>query len=362
MGTRRSIVTPAKGNVGFMDLRNAAIVASTAGLALVSWALLSGKADAQETAGLRVMTYNIQWFSEDANPERLANLRKVVAECAPTIVGVQEVQSKKALRQVFGDGWEIGMVDDPKEQQEVGIAVKKPYVLVSSDVVFPSPNLDSFFPGRRDVLRAVVQTPSGESLTVYVVHMKSRRGGRMSTDWQRESACGLLASYIAGQRNEPNVVVLGDFNDAPDDRSLNILESGDLLAKAGDNAASQRLLVNVTAPLAAEDGVTIGMSDLFLGEALPPKVAGAAADNARLRGQDYRFPQDVKVPQAFFDNVLASLALAARVKGARVHSSVAALQGSKGRTTVADDGSVTYDDKGDLASDHLPVVVDISAK
>lgn len=45
-------------------------------------------------------------------------------------------------------------------------------------------------------------------------------------DFHREEAAKLLAAQIEQEVDGQNVVIVGDFNDNPDDRSLNILESG----------------------------------------------------------------------------------------------------------------------------------------
>ncbi len=307
------------------------------------------------------MTYNVEWFSEDANPGRVSNLKAVLDETAPDVVGLQEIQSRKALGQVFGGEWQIGMTDDPDDAQELAIAVRKPHVLVSSEMVFPGPTFEEFFPNGRDALRAVVQTPSGRRLIVYVLHLKSRRGGRMQTDFQREGAAGLLAAYIAARPDERNVVVLGDLNDTPNDRSARILATGDLTVPAGDAKPPRWLLQNLMTPLWDEDYVTIGVSSLFQGSALVPRVPGAKADSDRLRGVDYRFPDDVRVRQTLFDQILASPAVA---KTARERPTVfagpAAMRGQGGRVVVEEGRPVQYTEKGDRASDHLPVYVDVA--
>lgn len=315
--------------------------------------------NAQEPAGasLRVATYNLEWFSEDANPERIANLKSVVGAVDAHIWGLQEVQSQKAAQQVWGDGWQIAMLDDPDEHQELALAVRKPYTLGEFKTVFPDPSQDPAFPGKRDVLRGVVTGPDGFAATVYVVHLKSRRGGRVQTDIQRREALGLLAAHIVG-RSEPNVIVMGDMNDAPDDQSVNVLETGNLLVEGGRNDAP-RFMYNLAEELYDKDMVSYGLERLFEGKELAPIVAGAKEDNERLRGRDYQFPQDVKVTQILFDQILVSPSLNGKWTRSSVYSGVDALRGEGGRTTVTDSG-VVYEQKGSQASDHLPVVAEFS--
>lgn len=315
-------------------------------------------AEGQERKPIRAMTYNIQWFAENENPQRIANLKSVMTNIKPDIVALQEIQSRRALAQIFDSNWEFVIKDDPAQQQELAIAVRRPFKIESWELIFDSKTLDEGFPGNRDVLKAVVRTPDNDLVTVYSVHLKSRRGGRKSTDFQRQMQAGMLASYIAA-KNERNAIVLGDFNDAPNDAAPNILETGDLLAKGGPT--TPRLMVNLTDPLNDKDYVTIGLSRLFQGQDLNPIVPGARADNDRLRGQDYEFPRDVRVQQSFFDNILVSMGLRATSGQAVVYARADSIRGRGGRVTVNDQtGAVTYEQKGDRASDHQPVYFDFT--
>jgi endonuclease/exonuclease/phosphatase family metal-dependent hydrolase len=308
--------------------------------------------------GLRVATYNIAWFGEDAHPERIANIKSVLNRVDADVYGLQEIASRKALDQIFDSNWEIGIADDPSEPQETAIAVKKPLKIQSVELVFEGRNLDDAFPGKRDVLRAVVATPSGEQITFYVVHLKSRSGGRLNTDQRRIFACALLAAYIRG-KNEPFVVALGDFNDTPDDESVNILESGDLRAKAGMAPTKDPFMHNITEPLWAQDYVTIELRDRFRGSDMVARAEGARRENDRLRGIDYRFPDDVNVREIMFDQILVSPKMFQVYSGtAGVYAGADALRGRPPQVRRGDSGFVRYDDKGTLASDHLPVYAD----
>jgi endonuclease/exonuclease/phosphatase family metal-dependent hydrolase len=333
------------------------ILRTLSALSVVVLAALGCAQAVPAKTGLRAMAYNIEWFSEEASPERIANLKSVINNVKPDVVGLEEIQSKKALEQVFDSSWEIGIKDEASEDQETAIAVRKPLRLVEYDLVFKDASFDFAFPGKRDVLRAVVATPGGKSITFYVLHMKSRSGGRLQTDPQREFGAGLLAAYIKGKREE-NVVVLGDLNDAPDDASVNILESGNLMAKAGREQAATPLLVNLTEPLYRADYVSFGLNEMFQGQPLQPVIKDAWSENERTRGINYRYPQDLKVTQVFFDQFLVSPALAKVATRPNVYTGIDALRGKKGRTRRTDTGT-TYTEKGSLASDHLPVYVDL---
>ncbi|HLO98031.1 MAG TPA: hypothetical protein VK171_05500, partial [Fimbriimonas sp.] len=244
------------------------------------------------------------------------------------------------------------IADEPSEYQEVAIAVKKPNKLISSELIFKSETLDFAFPGKRDVLRSVVETRDGKTLVFYSCHMKSRSGGRKQTDAQREMAAGLLSAYISGQKDE-NSIVLGDMNDSPDDRSLSILESGDVYAKAV-NIGNGPALVNLFEPLYKKDYITFDLHSLFVGDKIDPIIENSRKENERTRGIDYRYPQDLEVTQVLFDQILVAPKIA---PGALVgiYADADAMRGDVSRTRRNDAGVATYQYKGSMASDHLPV-------
>ncbi|MFN7171340.1 MAG: endonuclease/exonuclease/phosphatase family protein [Fimbriimonadaceae bacterium] len=306
----------------------------------------------------RVMTYNIEWFGEDANPDRIQNLSQIFSDIQPQVVALQEIQSKKSLEQIFDDEWEFVMEDNSNEFMELAVAVKKPYKIENWEMVFPNRALNYFFPRNRDVLRAVIKSPNGETFTVYCLHSKARVGGRATTNPQREGAKAMLAAYIRAT-NEQNVVVMGDLNDAPDDRSVQILVTGNMNAQPGFTEPEKSFLVNLMDNLWRQDAVTYGLYTKFDGKPIPPVASGARADNERLRDVDYRYPQDVEVTQIMFDQILVSPPIFRRgVEGPWIYSLPPAVQGKPGRTRIVD-GQVRNEFKGDQASDHLPVFADI---
>lgn len=302
---------------------------------------------------VRVAAYNIEWFGEDANPTRIENLKSVLGNVKADVMGFSEIRSRKALGQILGEEWSVGMTDDG-EVQENAVAVRAPFKLKKWEMLFAGKALDFAWPGGRDCLRAEVETPGGKSITVYVLHLKSRGGpSRLGTDARREAAAGMLAAWIKA-RPEENHVVMGDLNDAPDDRSIRVLATGDLNAVAGrPKAGEPALLKNLFSDLYAKNGVSFGLAEEFRGDPVPPVIPGAMADNDRLRGIEYRYPQDVRVKQVLFDQILVSPKIGA--DGTAVYAGVDALRGSAGRVR---NGEETV--KGTLASDHLPVHTDLT--
>jgi len=83
----------------------------------------------------------------------------------------------------------------------------------------------------RDILHGLFKY-DGELLDLFVNHWPSRRGGEESSQPRRISAASTLRRYIdslVSVRDIPNIIIVGDFNDEPDNYSIeNILKAGRL--------------------------------------------------------------------------------------------------------------------------------------
>jgi len=92
---------------------------------------------------------------------------------------------------------------------------------------------------------------------------------------------------IESRYDGKNLFVLGDFNDNPDDRSLNILEAGDPNALGGPEAIEGPLLLNLMEGLLTSDIVSHGVKPTpLVNGRLQTSVAGSRDKNNNMRGQD----------------------------------------------------------------------------
>ena len=107
-------------------------------------------------------------------------------------------------------------------------------------------------------------TPGGERLEIYAVHMKSRGGpgGRKGTDKTRIKAARLLLGEVQ-KRKAKNVIILGDFNDTPDDASVSILAMGKPDVMGGMRDKSGPYLFDLMSGLNSRDFVSQGVRDLI---------------------------------------------------------------------------------------------------
>lgn len=143
-----------------------------------------------------------------------------------------------------------------------------------------------FFPDKRDVLAVRVQSPDGSvEFTVMVVHAKSRYGGRAATDARRVEAARMLVAKIRADFDDVPFVLLGDFNDNPDDQSMNVLETGNPSAAPGPDSAPDSFLLNLTEPLCTAGHVSHGLKgDAIVGDRANPVDPESRNRNNALRG------------------------------------------------------------------------------
>lgn len=115
----------------------------------------------------------------------------------------------------------------------------------------------------RDVLCVSGCTVLGDTLDVVVAHFPSRRGGILLTEDYRMRVAGRIRQYadsVVDSRQHPCMVITGDFNDEPGDRSLaQVLGARAPVSREADNASrgteATDGYVNLSAHLTASGGI-----------------------------------------------------------------------------------------------------------
>ena len=309
-----------------------------------------------QPAEIKVATYNIYWLDDGISDARKQRLQTVIRELDADIIGFQEIQTKSALENILPDNYTVAMLDDPEELQELAVAVREPYEVTDIKMVFPEEVNDLAFPRNRDVLQLYVEG-YGRRLIVLVHHAKSRSGGRIETSPRREESAAMIMRYLTSRVKYDQIVLLGDFNDNPDDRSLNILEYGSVDAPAGIDQEPDTFLFNTTEALLEQDQCSYGYNYLYdktESVTFEPMVKGARAENNKWRDQPHDFMKDVKVKAILFDQILVSQNLKDHVTGSGILNTTAAVKGTRSRIRIQGD-ALTYTTRGTFASDHVPV-------
>ncbi|NAW68182.1 hypothetical protein CAG54_04780 [Vibrio sp. V27_P1S3P104] len=214
-----------------------------------------------------VATYNAKFLSSCMTKGREANFLIVAAKLANVdVVALQEVRDRLAVEHYFKPSdWTVIIDDDSTDDMNLAFAVRRGvrFRLNSGtttnadevlDFVFTNKN-DNFVDARR-VLKLYIETDIGEVLLLNH-HAKSRYSGRASSEVQRVGAALDIVEFVNAQSN-PNIVLLGDFNDTPDDASSNTLEMGYEAIRQIENVPDP-FLINLTETLAARDIVSYGL-------------------------------------------------------------------------------------------------------
>ena len=161
--------------------------------------------------------------------DKLKNLAKgIVAsgdEYVPDLVGLCEVENDSCLNDLTRRsplkeaGYRYVMTDSPDQR---GIDVALLYqrgsfkLLQHQSIRIPFKQVKKA--PTRDILHVVGKVVSGDTLDVMVVHYPSRRGGKAKSEPYRLLVAEILkhaVDSVMQVRQNPNVVIMGDFNDGP---------------------------------------------------------------------------------------------------------------------------------------------------
>lgn len=324
-------------------------------LLLLPSLFVMGEARAGADTRVRVATYNIWYLNDQISDARRRNLHELVQQLDAHVIGLQEVADRAAVRLVFpADTWQVVIDDQSDDDQDVAVAVRSPARLKGvaesvrdvdaedRDFAFEGRQYESGFSNRRDLLAVEVELPGGGSFTVFVHHAKSRREGRMASEERRIFAAREMTRLLKSQFVGRDFVVLGDFNDNPDDASLNVLETADPNAKGGPENADGPFLVNLGESLVAEDRVSHGLGPRNIvgsgpGARIETSVRGSRAKNNDMRGRGE------EVGPVLLDQLLIPVSMKSKYASdsIRVFDSPTAIRGGQ-----------------DKPSDHLPVFAD----
>ncbi|MDR1763848.1 MAG: endonuclease [Dysgonamonadaceae bacterium] len=220
---------------------------------LISFFILTN-AEAQEV--FRVMFYNTENFfdtkdapdkaDEEFLPDGVRhwtygrylnkrnNLAKVITSIGewdyPALAGMCEVENDSVLEDLVKyspirkAGYRYVITESP-DSRGIDVALlyqRDRFKYLSHQayrIVFP------YNPTRttRDLLYVTGIVATGDTLDVFVCHFPSRRGGEAESEPDREFAASLLRSKcdsLRQVRTQANIVIMGDFNDEPSNRSI----------------------------------------------------------------------------------------------------------------------------------------------
>ncbi|WP_299521514.1 endonuclease/exonuclease/phosphatase family protein [Winogradskyella sp.] len=154
---------------------------------------------------------------------------------APVIVGLAEVENKKVLsdlvqsKNLIDEDYSYVHYDSSDERGiDVALLYKSDYFKLEHSETY-SVYLQTET-GERDYTRDILLvqgTLNNESLNIIVNHWSSRREGEKETEYKRIAAVNVVNSIIHKLKKDDDkakIIVMGDFNDNPDNDSIELLE------------------------------------------------------------------------------------------------------------------------------------------
>jgi predicted extracellular nuclease len=194
--------------------------------------------------------------------DKLLKLTRVIASLggnnAPTIIGLCEVENLKVLEDLVNHPvlaiYDFGIIhyDSPDARGiDVAFLYQKRYFkeIKSFNIPLTIDNEPNF--ASRDILYVQGVLGKKDTLHFLVNHFPSRSGGAKPSEYKRIAAASLNRYWVdslQNKSNNPNIIVMGDFNDNPNDVSI----INYLGAKSND-ALSKDDLFNPFAPLIEQE-------------------------------------------------------------------------------------------------------------
>jgi hypothetical protein len=216
-----------------------------------------------DSPGLRIMFYNVEnlfdctddpltsdneftpqghmHWTEKRFRAKLNKLYQVIAAAGgwepPGIIAFAEVENRYVIDQLFTGTpllkyhFEVIHRNSP-DQRGIDVAlVYRPGRLIKlSEKFFRIEYADEAIPQTRDILYCTFRVDLKDTLHVFVNHWPSRSGGQLSSERNRFYVASVLKSktdslFRLNQRTK--IIILGDFNDQPDNKSLQkVLQAG----------------------------------------------------------------------------------------------------------------------------------------
>ncbi|MGB1018083.1 MAG: endonuclease/exonuclease/phosphatase family protein [Chitinophagales bacterium] len=172
--------------------------------------------------------------------EKLDNISRVILDMNkndwPVVIGLSEVENKAVLedlishKDLINANYGIVHYDSPDERGiDVALLYRKEFFSLknSNNIVINNPD----FPNSktRAILHVDGEFFNGENFHFFVNHWSSRRDGTLETEAKRLFQADVLKKWVdrVSEDASNKIVVMGDFNDYPTDKSIKqVLNAG----------------------------------------------------------------------------------------------------------------------------------------
>ncbi len=173
-------------------------------------------------------------WDKERYDKKISDLSKVISSIndkeLPDIVGICEIENRKVLEDLVADtlllaaDYGIAHEQSPDPRGiDVALIYKKSEFEYISHQAIEVRLADNAKYHTRDILHVVGLVNKKDTLHVFVNHWKSRSGGQAETEHKRLNAAKILRSQVDNilkNDENANIVILGDMNDEPQDKSI----------------------------------------------------------------------------------------------------------------------------------------------
>ncbi len=164
-----------------------------------------------------------------------AVMGEIVQPAYPDVIGLAEIENKWVMESILDEmnrndmsRYSFVHYDSPDERgSDVALIYNTQsfIILESYPILVQLPGIED---RTRDILYVKGKTANGEILHLYVVHFPSRNAGTEVSERRRYFVASELRNAVEKilfEKPDENILIMGDFNDTPDDNSIDeILE------------------------------------------------------------------------------------------------------------------------------------------
>ncbi|UBZ15942.1 endonuclease [Flagellimonas marinaquae] len=157
----------------------------------------------------------------------------------PILIGLAEVENKNVLKSLLKSK-QLRDIDyafvhfDSPDERGIDTALiyhKERFMVLESQTI---PLMVENTNGERDLTRDILYVRGKlhqEEVHIFVNHWPSRREGAEITNYKRIKAAKTILGRIGQiQENNPNIIIMGDFNDGPNSESIQtLMDTGQLI-------------------------------------------------------------------------------------------------------------------------------------
>ena len=179
------------------------------------------------------LPYGTKNWTEKRYQKKLKDISKVLCSInkyeLPEIIGLCEIENKTVLKALIKQPnleqgkYEIIHEDSPDTRGiDVALLYRKDEFQYLLHKTFP---VIYYSNKSRDILYVKGIASNTDTLHIFVNHWKARSGGQIETEPKRINAAKILREKVDSLfilNPNSNIIIIGDFNDNPTDKSLNL--------------------------------------------------------------------------------------------------------------------------------------------